>query len=478
MSGKDPTTLRGNTLSVFSAVAMCMAFMGPATSVAFNTGQAASGAGYAVPLSILLAMIACLLVANTIAGFARKLPTAGFAYTYNSHGFGPSGGFLSGWLLLLTYGMVGPMLFAALGNYSAMFVKELSGSELPWQLFSVVFVLIVWIVNSLGVSSSARTALVFLVLEVGVLLGLAATILAKGGDAGISLAPFDPMHSTNGIGGIGTGMLWGILMFIGFESVSTLGEEAKSAKRSIPLALFSAVLVIGVFYVFMTYTASIGFGPENAHAIAADSPWSALVHRYWGITWIFTLTVLISQFANVVSGSNAIVRVLFSMGREHVLPRLLGRVSKRGVPQFAITAYLGFALVFTIGVGSAIGALGVYSFAGTLLGLGMVLIYMLMSIGLIRFYYRKHRNEFSVFRHAVLPVLTVALMLLPIYGQLIPFPGFPDGLAPILLVSWMIVGGIYLAIAKRKQPEVLSAMGRVFEETEEKPSDERTPTRT
>lgn len=466
------TNLRRNTLSVFSAVAMCMAFMGPATSVAFNTGQAASGAGYAIPLSILLAMIACLLVANTISGFARKLPTAGFAYTYNSHGFGPSGGFLSGWLLLLTYGMVGPMLFAALGNYSSLFVREITGAELPWQLFSVVFVLIVWAVNSLGVSSSARTALVFLVLEVGVLLGLAATILADGGASGISLAPFNPMGSPSGIGGIGTGMLWGILMFIGFESVSTLGEEARSATRSIPLALFSAVLVIGAFYVFMTYTASIGFGPHD-QAIGGDSPWSALVNRYWGIAWVFTLTVLISQFANVVSGSNAIVRVLYAMGRERILPKALGRVSRRHVPQFAITAYLGFALLFTVGLGSAIGALGVYSFAGTLLGLGMVLIYSLMSIALIRFYLRKHRSEFSILKHAILPVLTVLLMLLPIYGQLFPLPEFPDALAPILLLGWMLAGAGYLLYARRKRPQVLSAMGRVFEQDEQEEQAER-----
>src|SRR5580692_4427783 len=96
--------LRRGALSVVGAVAMAMAFMGPATSAAFNTQPAAAGVGYALPFGILLALVACLLVANTVAAFARKLPAAGFVYTFNTRGLGPNGGFLSGWLLLLAYG--------------------------------------------------------------------------------------------------------------------------------------------------------------------------------------------------------------------------------------------------------------------------------------------------------------------------------------------------------------------------------------
>ncbi|MFH5880001.1 hypothetical protein [Arthrobacter sp. NA-172] len=117
-------SLRRNSLTVVGSVAMCMAFMGPATSVAFNTAPAAAGAGFALPLSIVLALIACLFMASTLAAFAKKLPASGFAYTYNTHGFGPSGGFLSGWLLLLSYGMLAPMLLSAIGSYSSQFLQD------------------------------------------------------------------------------------------------------------------------------------------------------------------------------------------------------------------------------------------------------------------------------------------------------------------------------------------------------------------
>lgn len=456
------TSLKRDTLSVGTSVVMCMAFMGPATSVAFNTAPAAGGAGKALPLAILLSMVACLLVANTIAGFARKLPTAGFAYTYNTHGFGPSGGFLSGWLLLIAYGMVGPMLFSAIGAFGSDFLKAQFGWHVAWEIITLAFVAIVWAINASGVSHSAKAAMIFLVIEVGVVLGLAATILGKGGASGVSLATFNPGNSLHGVSGLGTGMLWGVLMFIGFESVATLGEEAKSARRTIPMALFSAVIVIGLFYVFTAFASSNGFG-SSADFAADSSPWNTLAQKFWGGTAILTLTVMASQFANVISGSNAIVRVIFAMGRESILPRALGSTSSRNTPANALGAYMLFSVAFSLLVGLKYGPYGVYGFAGTVLGLGMVVIYILISVAVIRFYRREYPDEFSAIRHGVLPVLTALIMLLPIYGQLHPMPAYPNNLAIWLLVLWMVLGAGYLGYLRSRKPQVVAAMGHVFE---------------
>lgn len=462
MAVAQSSSLKRGTLSVMTSVAMCMAFMGPATSVAFNTAPAAGGAGKALPFAVLLALIASLLVANTIAGFARKLPTAGFAYTYNTHAFGPSGGFLSGWLLLISYGMVGPMLFSAIGAFGSDFLTAHFGWHVAWEIISLVFVAIVWAISASGVSESARVAMVFLTIEVGVVLGLATTILGKGGASGVSLEAFNPAHSLHGISGLGTGMLWGILMFIGFESVATLGEEAKNPRRTVPIALFSAVIVIGLFYVYTAFASANGFSSGSSFAADAN-PWTTLSQKFWGGTAILTLTVMASQFANVIAGSNAIVRVVYSMGREAILPRALGRTSSRNTPVVALAAYMIFSIVFALLVGLKYGPYGVYGFAGTVLGLGMVLIYIVISIGVIGFYRREHRSEFSILRHAVLPVLTALIMILPIYGQLRPTPPYPNNLAIWLVLTWMIVGVGYLAYLRIRRPQLIGAMGKAFE---------------
>ena len=456
--------LRRNALSVVGAVAMAMAFMGPATSAAFNTQPAAAGAGYALPFGILLALVACLLIANTIAAFARKISSAGFVYSFNTQGLGRDGGFLSGWLLLLAYGMIGPMLFAAIGSFGSDFLATQFHVNIAWEFITLFFVALVWLINALGVSRSAKSALIFLVLEVGVMLSLFSTILAKGGAQGLSFGPFNPVHSLNGFSGIGTGMLWGILMFIGFESAGTLGEEAKNPRRTVPVALFTAVIVIGVFYVFSGYAAAVGYGPGHVATFVADgNPFLTLASRYWGVTWILALTVLNSQFANLLSGCNAFVRVLFAMGREGILPRPLARTA-RGVPQVALAGYMLFSLAYALGVGSQIGPLGVYGFAGTILGLGMVICYILMSVAVIRFYWRDYRAEFSVLRHGVFPVVGALLMLLPIYGQVWPVPAYPSNLVPWITIAWLAVGGLYLLFIHRRRSDLLTAMGRVFAE--------------
>lgn len=461
-----PGRLKGGAIGALGAAVMAMAFMGPATSVAFNTPPAAAKIGFALPLGILLAMLACLITAATIGSFSGKMPSAGFAYTFNTRAYGKGTGFTSGWLLVLAYGAVGPMLFAAMGGFGNQFLQTQFHVNVPWWVISAAIILIIWFIGSLGISSSAKTALIFLTLEVGVLLGLFATIIGKGGASGNTIAAFSPTHSLTGVSGIGFGMLWGILMFVGFESAGTLGEETRDPRRSVPRALFFAVILVGIVYVVSGYAAAIGYGEHHVKALAADTgPWTTLATRYWGasVVWIFALTVLNSQFANVLSGSSAAVRIVFSLGREGIFHRRLGTTSRRDNPVIAWAAYIGFSAVVTFALGAWINPFGAYSFLGSILGLGIIVLYILMNIGLLLYVRRDHQAEFKVWRHAVLPVVGSLLMLLPIYGQLWPVPAWPYNLVPYLIVAWTLAGIGYFLYLRSRKPEMIDAMGRVWE---------------
>ncbi len=101
----------------------------------------------------------------------------------------------------------------------------------------------------------------------------------------LRMANFNEGKSLKGVRGMGTGMLWGILMFIGFESIATLGEEDKGSRKTIPSALFTAVLVVGTFYVFAAYGVSSGFGPHDIETFASDSDTvRTLSQKFWGGT--------------------------------------------------------------------------------------------------------------------------------------------------------------------------------------------------
>jgi amino acid transporter len=458
--------LRGGAIGALGAAVVSMAFMGPATSVAFNTAPGAAKTGYALPVGILLALIACLIMASTVSAFARKLPSAGFAFTFNSHAFGKGAGFVSGWILALAYGAVGPMLFSAMGSFGSQFLADQFHWQVPWWVISAVVLLVIWFIGSRGITSSVKAALIFLVLELGVLLALFGTIIVSGGDSGNSVSAFDPGNSLTGAGGIGLGMLWGILMFVGFESAGTLSEETRDPRRNVPRALFAAVIMIGIVYVLSGYAASIGFGAAHAGDLAADaSPWTTLSDRYWGkeVAWVLTLTVLNSQFANALSGATGAVRIVYSLGREGLLSHRLGETNERDSPVFAWAAYIALSAVVTFAVGWLIGPLGTYALLGSLLGLGIVVIYILMNVGLVRYFWRKHRAEFSPWRHGVLPVVGSLLMLLPVYGLLWPVPEWPLNLVPYLLLAWAVLGIGYFAYVRRNKPAVVEAMGRVWE---------------
>ena len=339
---KSGTALKANSIGVFGSIVMCMAFMGPAISVAYNTPAAAAGAGFALPLSILLAMLACLLVANSVAAVRPQTALSRLRLHLQHPRPRPVGRLP----VRLAHGH--RLRNGRTDAHRRVRRLRLPVHQLPvphphpWWVVSICFMLVIWAVLAAGVSESAKVATVFLAVEVTIITALTVTIIAKGGATGLSLGNFNPANSLKGISGLGTGMLWGILMFIGFESVATLGEEAKGSRKTIPRALFTAVLVIGSFYVFAAYGSSTGFGPHGVKAFVADGdPWSTLSQKYWGGTALLVLTILASALANAVSGSNSVVRILFAMGRESILPRQLGHTSKKGVPQVALGSLHG-----------------------------------------------------------------------------------------------------------------------------------------
>ncbi len=462
----DTGRLKKNAISLAGAIALPAAFMGPATSVYFSTFPAASEAGVAVGFTTLLATIVCLMVASTVAEFSRKLPTSGFAYTFGTRTFGPKAGFIIGWVLLAGYLPLVSTLLDGMSFLLEGFLKDNLGFDIPWYILAVVIAALVFFVFSTGIRSSAQVALFFLGLELVIMTVFCLTILVKGGADGVSLAPFNPVHSLQGLGGIGFGVLWGILMFVGFESAGTLGEETVNPKRNVPLALYIAIVVVGLFYTFALFSAAIGFGVSHAVDFSNDqAPWSTLAHRYWGgLSWVILLTALNSIFAVSLSGFNAITRVVYTMGRERLLPASLGKVNSRTrAPLPAGVAYMAGSLIVGLVLGIAWGPINWYNAGGSLIGLGLVVTYIVMSIGVMVYYRRHHRAEFSVFRHGVVPVAASLILLLPIYGLLYPVPPFPINLVPYIFIVWVAVGVGYLLYTSSRRPGVLTSMGRVFE---------------
>ncbi len=462
----EPTqSLRRNAVGLGGAVIMSAALMGPAVSVYFNPQVAAANAGAATPFVFVLGMVVMLVVANGVMEMSRVLPSAGAFYTYVSRGVGPRSGFVTGALMFAAYALLVPAELALIGIYTHDVLADY-GINIPWAIVSAVFLCLLVFLSLEGITSSLRTALVLFSAEVLVILVLSTVILVKGGADGLTAAPLNPAQSSHGVSGIALGMVFAILSFVGFEAATTLGEEVREPRRNVPRGMFLALLFVGAIYLYCTYSEMIGFGVANVDKLAGDAaPFTTLANTYapW-LKLLVGLAGISSIFAVTMNTNNGIVRIIFAMSREGMLPARLSTVHPvHRTPTTAIWVQGAFALVLTFGVGLVAGPFNTYVYLGSILTLAIIPVYMLTNLACMRYFaVAGAERRRSLLRHGVLPVAAILLLLIPVYGQVYPVPAAPLRYFPYLVLLYIAVAAVWATMLGRSRPEVLLRAGAVL----------------
>lgn len=439
---------------------MSAALMGPAVSVYFNPQVAAQHAGLATPVVFAAALLVMLVVATSIVELARVFPSAGSFYTYVSRGIGPRTGFVTGCLMFVAYALLVPAELALIGTYTHDVLAGY-GVNIHWTIISAIFAVLMVFLSLRGINGSLRTALVLFFAEVVVILVLSAVVLAKGGAHGLSVLPLLPSESTHGLSGLALGMVFGILSFVGFEAVTTLGEEVRDPRRNVPRGIYLSLLSVGVIYLFCTYAEMVGFGADGLTRLVADTaPFSTLADTYapW-LKLLVGLAGMSSIFAVTMNSNNGVVRIVYAMGREGLLPRMMSRVHPvHRTPTVAIWTLAGVAVVLTYGIGLLSGPFNTYVYLGSVLTLAIIPVYMLTSVACIRHF----AGNRSWWRHVVLPIVGIVLLLIPVYGQVYPVPAAPLAYFPYLVLIYIVVTAAIAVVLGRTRPELLSRAGAVL----------------
>jgi amino acid transporter len=464
--GSPPGKLRGRSIGTGAVLVMSLAFAGPTVSIFFNSAPATASAGGALPLAFIVATIGAVFVANSVIQFAKKLPTASFAYTFNANGLGPRWGHMSGWLLLFGYALTTPMLYAATALWSSSLLKDLTGVNISWVWFFLLSVALVLVLAHTGIQQTTALSLTLVVFEVAVVLALSITILVKGGAHGLTAEPFTPSAPGGSWSGIFLAMVFTVMSFVGFENTAVLGEESRNPRRAIPRATLAAVLLLGGYYVFTSYAQVVGFGVADTAKLADyQIPFDGLAHQYWngGLSYLVATAAVTALLAGVVASHNATARVLFSLGRTGALPQALGRTHPtHGTPTIANLTHAIFSLVVGVGVGLAVGPSNVYAYLGSFMVPAIILVYILVNVSVYRFYRRHHPGEFSVVKHALLPILATAAFVLPLKGVVWPVPPMPYVLAPYIVGAWIVIGLVWMWVLGRRRPESLSSAAKLW----------------
>ncbi len=452
--------------------------MAPAAAVAFSIIVGAGFAGGALPLAVLVALVGCLSVAYCIGELARHLPSAGGMYTYVARGINPAAGFLVAWGYAFAEPLGAPLLFLIFGNVVAGTLSaELGWSADLWWIWALVAAVIVFVLGYLGITISAKTGTALGLLEIIVFAALAVwLIVISGGDNTASVFTLSEATVTGfeGAGGVFAASIFSILAFIGFEAAAPLGEEARDPKRTIRQAVVYSALGIGLFYVFTTYAAAVFYGPDRMEGFAAfanANPWDGLAREAWGIGWILVfLAVANSAIANSNAAANAATRTWYAMGRIHLLPSSLAKVhNERRSPVVAVWAQFILGVIVALGLGFKYGVLPAFLLIATILTAVIILIYIAVNISCMIFFLREQRDEFSVFKHGIVPLIGI-VMFVPAWLTAVGIPAFkfiakltyPLSLVGPIVGLWYLAGLIYMAYLYARKRERIDDTGKVF----------------
>lgn len=423
------------TLAVFG-----LAYMVPLTVFTTYGLVAVTTRGH-VPTAYLVTLAAMLFTAGSYAALVRVLPRAGSAYSYARQAFGAHAGFLTGWALMLDYVLLPMINYVLVGIYvHAQF------PAIPAWSIAVLAVVVVTGLNIIGITV-VRNAnlvlvgiqLVFVVVFVGAAIGYASdhpgtSLLRPLVDAGLS-AP-----------AVLSGAAILALSFLGFDAISTLSEEAKDPRRTVPRAIIVATVFAGVLFVVISYAAEL-VQPDYTTIKDPDTAANEVMNIAAG-QWlqIFFLTAYIIGCASSAMASQASVsRILFAMGRDGVLPRrVFGLVSRRFRVPLGATLVVG-----VISLGALFAELSVLTL---IINFGALVAFSLVNLSVIKHFLidRRERSMRSVIVRGVFPAIGFLLTAWLWFSL--------SGLALVVGICWVVAGVLYLAILtrgfRRRPPEV------------------------
>ncbi|MDP4093421.1 MAG: APC family permease [Bacillota bacterium] len=446
----EPGKLKKNSLNIFETLALSVAIMGPSASISVTVILMAFYAGCSSPLIFLISMVCIGLISVSIIALNKYFPSSGSVYNFAEKTLGRRTGFISGWLIVFTYLMLG-VSCSAIAASTLQSILDNLGIQLHWGFIIIILMALVWYLAGRNAKLSTRILLVLEVISMSIILLLSIVIIVKtASTTGLSIAPFKP--GNNSFSSIAGAVVFGFLAFSGFEGASSLGEESRNPKKMIPLAVAGSIIISGIFYILVSYAQVLGFGatPGMQALTATDAPLADLALKYLSgsISIIIMLCVSISFFATTLGCVSAGARILYTMGRDGMLHKSLCRTNSRhntpsvGINILVIVSVLIFAGCITLK------AIDIGRYAATVGTLALVLSYLLANVCALVFF---NKNKIWKGIKLILPVVSILILGFVFYLNVYPEPEFPLNLFPYVVILWIVVGIILSLRLKKKQ---------------------------
>ncbi|QAZ44308.1 APC family permease [Mesorhizobium sp. Pch-S] len=474
----EANRLRKNSLGVGAVTFLVVSAAAPLTAVAGGVPLSMlMGNGAGIPGTFLIVTAVLLIFAVGYVAMARHVANAGAFYAYTAKGLGGALGGAAALIAILSYNAMQIGVFGMFGAAtSGLFAGW--GINLPWWLWCFIGVALVGVLGYRRVDLSAKILTVLVLLEYLIVLVVDLAILFKGGDSGLSMAPFTPTQILSGAPAIG--LLFCFAAFIGVEATTIYSEEAREPHRTVPRATYISILIIGVFYMFTSWLMANATGVDKLvpSLQALQDPTTflfTLSDRYVGtaVTQLMSVLFVSSLFAGVVAFHNGVARYFYVAGREKLLPESLGvthPVFKSPHVGSLIQTAIAFLVIALFAVTGQDPVLALFSWLTNVGTLGIITLMALTSFSVLAFFSRNPSLEGNVLKAKVAPViagLVLAYIIFQIvlnFGSLSGASGTLSWFLPSLVLIAAVLGLVLALALKSKDPAAFAQLGNEVKE--------------
>jgi amino acid transporter len=439
--------LRRGVLSPMETLAQSVSTMAPTTTPAATIPLVCALAGDGTWLGYALATIAVLLVALCVAQFARHSSSPGSLYSYASSVLPPWLGATAAWSLLLAYVATGSSVIGGFYHYGNLFMRDAGKHTSSAVLLAIAVTLVSMWIAYRDVQISARLMLWIEAISVSLIFILVVVVLARHG-AHLDWQQLRLRHMTGS--GLRLGLVLALFSFVGFESATTLGSEAREPLKTIPRAVIQSAVLAGVFFTFTAYAEVLGFRSVGQDLGASPAPMRVLA-EVGGLPLLGLLIdigALVSLFAGTLACITAAARVLLLMAHNGLAHSSLQSTHSRNKTPTMAVLVTGMAALIPVVVLAARGASGldVYGWMGSLATYGFIVTYALVCIALPR-YLRDHGAYRS--QAQIISWLACGAMVMALVGNLYPVPDGPYGKLPYIYLIFLLAGLLSFAVRGR-----------------------------
>ena len=393
----DRPVLAGGRLGTAGILFFALAAATPLTVVAATIPAAYAGGLLLVPLGFLAVGLILLVFSVGYTAMIRRGPTAGALYAVIARGLGRPLGVAAAWVALLSYNALQIGLYGALSAAAGPLLTSRFGITVPWWQSALAGWAVVALLGLVRAALAGWLLAVLVLAETVVIIGFSAADLLDPAGGRITVPRPDLGHLDRPA--LGLLLIGAALAFVGFETAAAYGQEARHPRRALGRATGLAVLVLTVLYTGAAWAMSVGTGSAKVAAVSAErgpellfdlaaarlAPWAVTLGR---------MLLLTGTLAAMIALHHTIARYTSALGRDRVLPRWLGRTTRRtGTPRAASLAQTTIA-------GAVIGGYARWSphrplagWLGVAGGIGVLLLLAAVSLAALLFLNRAPDGE-------------------------------------------------------------------------------------